>query len=258
MSQVYAAYLVPLIFEHYADDLCRRLGSRRLFRVLEVAAGTGVVTRRMAAALGEPVSIIATDLNQSMLDTAASLGTPACVGWRLANAQTLPFETGSFDAVVCQFGCMFFPDKAAAFAEARRVLEAGGVFIFNVWDHIRENEFADTVTRSLETIFPQDPPRFLARTPHGYNDRGTIERDLEAGGWTNPDIVTVAARSRAPSAHAAAMAFCQGTPLRNEIQERNASRLDEATDVAAGALEQQFGTGAIEGKMQAHVITLER
>ena len=113
----------------------------------------------------------------------------------------LPFADGTFDAVVCQFGVMFFPDKSKAFSEARRVLRPGGVFIFNVWDRIEENEFADTVTTALASLFPEDPPRFLARTPHGYHDRRTIERDLASGGFTaSPQIDTVAARSRAASA----------------------------------------------------------
>ena len=135
-----------------------------------------------------------------MLDQASALGTKRPVEWRQADAMQLPFEDGTFDAVVCQFGVMFFPDKAKAFSEARRVLRPGGVFIFNVWDRIEENEFADTVTTALESLFPEDPPRFLARTPHGYHDRPTIERDLADGGFTaSPQITTVAARSRAES-----------------------------------------------------------
>ena len=154
---------------------------------------------------------------------------------------------------------MFFPDKAKAFSEARRVLKQGGTFIFNVWDRISENEFADTVTRALEAVFPDDPPRFLARTPHGYHDRSTIERDLASGGFTgSPRIATIAARSRAKSARVPAIAYCQGTPLRNEIEVRNASRLAEATDVAAAAIAQRFGTHDVDGKIQAHVVTVEK
>jgi SAM-dependent methyltransferase len=171
----------------------------------------------------------------------------------------LPFGDGEFDAVVCQFGVMFFPDKSQAFSEARRVLKPGGVLLFNVWDRISENEFADSVTRALEAVFPEDPPRFLVRTPHGYHDRSTIERDLAIGGFTNtPQMVTVAARSRAQSARVPAIAYCQGTPLRNEIEARDASRLAEATDVAAAAVAQRFGTHAVDGKIQAHVVTVEK
>ena len=170
----------------------------------------------------------------------------------------LPFPDGTFDAVVCQFGVMFFPEKSKAFSEARRVLRPGGVFIFNVWDRIAENEFADSVTTALESLFPKDPPRFLARTPHGYHDHRTIERDLASGGFiASPRIDTVAARSRATSSRVPAIAYCQGTPLRNEIEARDASRLGEATDIAAEAIAKRFGRGAVDGKIQAHIVTIE-
>ena len=259
IPKLYETYLVPLIFEPYAADLANRLASRSLTRVLEIAAGTGVVTRSLASVLPESVSIVATDLNQPMLDQAAALGTERPVEWRQADAMQLPFRDGTFDAVVCQFGVMFFPEKSKAFSEARRVLRSGGVFIFNAWDRIKENEFADTVTMALESLFPKDPPRFLARTPHGYCDGPTIRRDLANGGFTaSPQISAVAARSRAKSSRDPAIAYCQGTPLRNEIEARDASRLGEATDIAAEAIAKRFGRGAVDGKIQAHLVTIER
>ena len=132
VPKLYDTYMVPLIFAPYATDLVSRLGSRPLSRVLEIAAGTGVATRAMAAALPESCVIVATDLNQAMLDHARAVGTPRVVEWRQADALRLPFQDATFDAVVCQFGTMFFPDKSRAFAEARRVLRKGGVFIFSV------------------------------------------------------------------------------------------------------------------------------
>jgi SAM-dependent methyltransferase len=217
-----------------------------------------VVTRALASVLPESVSIVATDLNQAMLDQASAVGTKRTVEWRQADATQLPFRDGTFDAVACQFGVMFFPEKSKAFAEARRVLRPGGVFIFNVWDQIKENEFADTVTTALESLFPKDPPRFMARTPHGYHDQRTIERDLANGGFiTSPRINTVAARSRANSSRIPAIAYCQGTPLRNEIEARDASRLGEATDVAAQAIARRFGSGPVDGKIQAHIVAIE-
>src|SRR3954471_15035824 len=210
IATFYDTHLVPLIFAPYAQDLVNRLGSRSVSRILEVAAGTGIVTRALAAGLPADVAIMATDLNQAMLDRAAAVGTRRAVEWRQADAMKLPFAAATFDAVVCQFGVMFFPDKAAAFSEARRVLRPGGVFIFNAWDRIEENEFADAVTAARASIFPADPPRFLARTPHGYHDRRTVERDLAAGGFSGAaDISTVAARSRAANARIPAIAFCQ-------------------------------------------------
>jgi SAM-dependent methyltransferase len=227
--------------------------------VLETAAGTGVVTRHLASALPEGVTIVATDLNQAMLDQAAATGTSRPVEWRQADAAQLPFPAETFDAVVCQFGAMFFPDKPRAFAEARRVLRAGGVFLFNVWDRIEDNEFADVITAELASLYPGDPPRFLARTPHGYADRSLIERDLSAAGFSGPiEFVTLAEPSRAPTADVPALAYCQGTPLRNEIEARDPAGLARATARAAEAIRRRFGAGAVEGKVQAHVVAAEK
>jgi SAM-dependent methyltransferase len=258
VPKLYESHLVPLIFDCYAVDLARRVASRPVSRVLEIAAGTGVVTRKLAAVLPPGVAVVATDLNQDMLDMAAAVGTERPVELRQADAMHLPFEDGAFDAVVCQFGAMFFPDKSAAFSEARRVLKVGGAFIFNVWDRIEENDFAHAITQALEAVFPEDPPRFLARTPHGYHDLAVIERDLQQAGFlAAPKISTVAARSQAASPRAPAVAYCQGTPLRNEIEARDQTRLDEATDIAERAISQQFGLGPVDGKIQAHIITIE-
>ncbi|HXI59635.1 MAG TPA: class I SAM-dependent methyltransferase [Polyangia bacterium] len=258
IPKLYETHLVPMIFAPYAADLVSRLKGVPLSNVLEIAAGTGVVTRALAADLPERVSIVATDLNQAMLDQGAAIGTRRPVERRQADAMQLPFGDGTFDAVVCQFGAMFFPDKARAFSEARRVLRRGGLFIFNVWDRIADNEFADVITTALATVFPGDPPRFLARTPHGYHQQDRIQQDLAAGGFERtPQIATVAARSRAASPEVPAIAYCQGTPLRSEIEARDAARLGEATAVAAEAVARRFGRGAVDGKIQAHVVTID-
>jgi SAM-dependent methyltransferase len=257
ISRVYDEYLVPLIFQPYATDVANRLVTRPLSRVVEVAAGTGVATRALASALPDSVSIVATDLNQAMLERASAMGTARPVEWRQADALRLPFADDTCDAVVCQFGVMFFPDRVKAFAEARRILRPGGVYIFSVWDQIGVNEFADTVTTALESIFPADPPRFLARTPHGYHDPATIQRDLASGGYVRPaELATVPARSRAASSRVPAIAYCQGTPLRNEIEARDPAALGEATNVAAQALAERFGAGEIDGRIQARVVTV--
>ncbi|MEO8155559.1 MAG: class I SAM-dependent methyltransferase [Rhizobacter sp.] len=256
IPQLYDEYLVPLIFDPYARDLSHRVASLAPSAVLEIAAGTGVVARHLVAQLPADVSIVSTDLNQAMLDHAMSVGTNRAVMWRQADAMDLPFGDGTFDVVVCQFGAMFFPDKAAAFAETRRVLRPGGTFLFNVWDRIEDNEFADCVTQAMARLFPNDPPRFLARLPHGYYDQAVIGSALVAGGFTGSILFdTIAVQSRAQSPQIVALAYCQGTPLRNELEARDASILGEATDVAAAALKERFGTGHVTGKIQAHVIS---
>jgi SAM-dependent methyltransferase len=259
IPQLYDEYMVPLIFQPYAADIAGRAAALRPSQVLEIAAGTGVVTRQIADTLAPDVRIVATDLNQAMLDRAAAVGTGRPVEWRQADAMQLPFPDESFDLVICQFGAMFFPEKAKAFAEARRVLRSGGTFIFNVWDAIEHNEFAETVTLALQDMFPADPPRFMARVPHGYSDTAAIAADLSEGGFARrPTLVTLAARSRAASPNAPAVAYCQGTVLRSEIEARGPSRLLEATGAAAAAIGKRFGSGPVDGKIQAHVISVER
>jgi ubiquinone/menaquinone biosynthesis C-methylase UbiE len=247
--------MVPLIFEPYAADMARRAASLSPSAVLEIAAGTGVVTRALAPKLSPGATYIVTDLNQPMLDYAASQQPPdARIKWRQADALALPFEDAAFDLVCCQFGAMFFPDRTAGYREARRVLKSGGHFLFNVWDRIEENVFADDVTNALARIFPNDPPRFMARTPHGYHDVALIGRELEAAGFSRVVIETIAAQSRASSPRIPAVAYCQGTVLRNEIEARDPGKLEAATDYAASAIADKHGSGEVAAKIQAHVI----
>jgi SAM-dependent methyltransferase len=263
IAELYERLLVPMIFQPFADDLVARIAALPGKRVLELAAGTGVVTRGLASHLPPDASIVATDLNAPMLELAAQVGTARPVTWQQADAMRLPFEDSSVDTVACQFGVMFFPDKARAFAEARRVLRPGGTLIFNTWDRLEANTFPDIVTRTLAMVFPDDPPRFLARVPHGYPDPNVIARDLAAAGFTRPPrIATVAARSRADTPRQAATAFCMGTPLRNEIDMRGHGQLEAAVHATAEALAMGSDAGAIEGaiegNLQAHAVAVVR
>jgi SAM-dependent methyltransferase len=236
-----------------------RLAPLRPARVLELAAGTGVVTRELSAPLPSDVQLVATDLNEAMLAVARAQGTAREVTWRQADAMALPFEDASFDAVVCQFGAMFFPDKAQAFAEARRVLRPGGTLLFNVWDRIETNDFAHVVSDVLAELFPADPPRFMASVPHGYFSADAIARDVALAGFARPPIIaTVTATSRADTPRHAALAYCQGTPMRGEIEARGGVSLEDVTAVAAAALAARFGEGAIAGRIQALVVQVAR
>jgi len=251
----YDRYMVPLIFEPFAADIAQRAVSFSPRAVLETAAGSGVVTRALGPKLGLDASYIVTDLNQPMLDCAASRQAPdKRINWRQADALALPFENAAFDLVCCQFGAMFFPNRISGYREAKRVLKPGGVFIFNVWDRIEENVFADDVTNALARIFPSDPPRFLARTPHGYHDTALIRSELEDAGFSRVMIETRAEQSRASSPRHPAIAYCQGTPLRKEIEARDTGKLEAATDYVASAIAERHGAGEIGAKIQAHVI----
>jgi len=258
IPRLYDTLMVPLIFEAYAADTAELVAGFSPSAVLETAAGSGVVTRALAPRLGKGTRYVVTDLNQPMLDYAATRqgGTSSIdIEWQQADALKLPFEDASFDVVLCQFGAMFFPDRTAGYAEARRVLRPGGRFVFTVWDRIEDNAFADEVTSAVAEIFPQDPPRFLARTPHGYHDVALIRSDLSRAGFTSIEIDTREKTSRSsPSARDVATAYCQGTPLRNEIEARDAGALQAATDRAAQVVASRHGEGPVAGKIQAHVI----
>ena len=258
IPQVYEQYLGPLLFQPYAEDMASRLHDIAQGKVLETAAGTGIVTRAMVKALPPSVEIVATDLNQAMLDLAATRLQAPNLNWQQTDAQSLPVDYPSFDVVVCQFGVMFFPDKQAAYREALRVLKPGGRFLFNVWNSLEHNPVSRIVADAVAGLFPDDPPRFFERAPFGYSDPDRVRGELQQAGFENVDIEIVEKVSHAPSAQEPATGLCQGTPLRSEIEARAAGRLDEITSQASEALASRFGSSSIENRMSALVVAAYR
>ena len=255
IPKMYDDCMVPLIFAGFAEDLAQKAASTSPAAVLETAAGTGVVTRALAPKLSKDARYVVTDLNRPMLDHAAQRqGPDGRITWQQADALALPFPDAHFDVVCCQFGAMFFPDRIKGYMEAKRVLKRGGRFVFNVWDRIEDNVFANEVTMALAEIFPDDPPRFLARTPHGYYDERLIEDELTAAGFSRVAIERRSEQSRAPSPLHVAIAYCQGTPVRNEIEVRGPDRLQAATEHAAEAIAKLHGSGEVAAKIQALVL----
>lgn len=252
IPEFYHNCLGPFLFEPYAEDLAARARALGARRILETAAGTGIVTAALARVVPE-AEIVATDLNPDMLRVAeAKLDSPR-VAFAPADAQSLPFPDAGFDLVVCQFGAMFFPDRVAAYREARRMLRPGGALLFNVWDRLDANPASQAVSEAVAALFPDDPPGFIARVPFGYHDRARIEADLRSAGFERIEAETVAKRSRGP-ARALAPGLCQGSPLRAEIEARAPERLDEATEAAVVALVRRCGD-PVDCAMSAHVFT---
>jgi ubiquinone/menaquinone biosynthesis C-methylase UbiE len=249
---IYDRVLEPLVFGPYAEDIAARAAALNPRHVLETASGTGLVTVRLAELLPE-VQLIATDLNKPMLDVAAAKIDLPRVQFQQADAQFLPFEDNSFDVVVCQFGVMFFPDRIAAYREARRALKPAGHFIFNVWDRIEDNPATQVAADAVCELFERDPPRFFHRVPFGYHDVSLIREELGVAGFGDIGLETVRKIGRAESPMEAAVGLCQGTPLRNEIEARG--NLELATKVAADALSAKFGTGPLEAMMSALVVS---
>ncbi len=250
---IYDRYLVPLLFDPYARDLAQRLEGEAPTDILEIAAGTGVVTAYLAETFPK-ARIVATDLNQDMLDVAADRIRAPNVRFQTADAEDLPFADGSFDAVVCQFGVMFLPDRLGAYRGARRVLRPGGIFLFNAWDRIEANPGSDLLVQAVAGLFPDNPEAFFRRIPFGYHDVAVIEADLDAVGFETIEIETVEQTGRAPSARDVAIGLCQGTPLRSAIEAQGgAELLERATEAAAAALARLEGPDGFEAPMSAHV-----
>ena len=256
MFEVYDDLLVPLFFQAYAEDVVPQLAGMRTGSILEVAAGTGVVTRLLAATLPAEVAITATDLVPGMVEWAERVGTARAVTWAQANAMSLPCEGESFDVVVCQFGAMFFVPRADAFAEVRRVLRPGGRFLFSVWDRLEANELPSAVCDIVKGFFPDDPPGFLERTPYGYNDPEMIADDLRAGGFEAPAVIEVVEHaSTAARPDAVATALCAGTPMRDEIERMAPGRLGEMIEKTAAELAERYGPGDLTGPTRALFVT---
>ena len=248
----YDQFLGPLLFEPYARDLVARAVPLRPERVLETAAGTGIVTALLVDALPK-AEFVVTDLNQAMVDVAATKIDAGHVELRTADAQLLPFDDESFDLVVCQFGMMFLPDRGAGYREAKRVLKPGGHFIFNVWDRLDRNTATQVAAEAVSDLFPRDPPRFFHRVPFGYHHANAIIDQVRSAGFAEVRLDTISKVGRAASAREAAIGLCQGTPLRNELEARGS--IEAATAVATEALSAAFGSGPIEAPMSAHVVT---
>lgn len=252
----YDTYLVPLIFEEFADDLATRCLVEKPKSILEVAAGSGVVPRALAAKVGDDVKYVITDLNQDMLDHAKThQPNRENTTWQTADVMQLPFDDNSFDSVICQFGFMFFADKIAAMNEVRRVLKPSGEFIFNVWDCIENNVFADLVTQAASQQHPNKPPLFLERIPHGFYDNDAIRKTLQDAGFKNIIIQDKVSISTAPSAMHAAKAYCHGTPLRNELEALGDTALEDTTQAAAKWIEKFYGSAEVSAQIQGFVIT---
>jgi SAM-dependent methyltransferase len=250
----YDRLMVPLLFRPYAEELARRASAFQPRRILETAAGTGAVTQALREALPD-ADLVATDLNQPMLDVAAERVGSDRVRFRQADAQDLPFDDGGFDLVVCQFGAMFFPDKVRGHSEARRVLGEGGRYLLAMWDRIERNPLSEASQNVLIDLFPDDPPLFMREGPFGYSDPLRIEQDLHDAGFDVVEIETVELRSRSPSAHEAATALCYGTPLGTEVDDREPGSLERIFEKVEEALRRFEGPAGVDAPMSAHIVT---
>jgi ubiquinone/menaquinone biosynthesis C-methylase UbiE len=250
----YDRYLGPLLFEPYAQDLAARLRGERLDAILEVAAGTGILTRRLLEAMPRSSSLTVTDLNQPMLDFARERITDGRITWKTADAQALPFPAGSFDVVTCQFGLMFVPDKGSACREARRVLRPGGLFAFNAWLSPEENPLGRISRDVTKTYFTSDPPAFY-EVPYGLSDENLVRQLLAEAGFGEVQSRVVRFQATAPSARDAARGIVTGTPMFLALTERATKPVEDIVEAVAAALAAEGGEAPFQVPMAARVYT---
>jgi ubiquinone/menaquinone biosynthesis C-methylase UbiE len=258
IPEIYDRKLVPLLFDPYALDLAKRVARQKPRKVLEVAAGTGVATRRLLEALPKDSRITATDLNEPMLDQARlRVGRDARITWKEADALQLPFDDGSFDAVVCQFGLMFFPDKPQSMHEFFRVLSKGGHLVLNVWDSLENNPPAHIANGVIAEFFAKDPPRFWD-IPYGSHDVKELRRITSDAGFSSIEIVTLRIEGVSPSAKDAAEGLVRGTPIANTISERAPKKFEEIVRRTSACLAERYGASPLRIPLQAHVLTAKK
>jgi ubiquinone/menaquinone biosynthesis C-methylase UbiE len=250
----YDRYLGPLLFQPYAEDLAARFQVEENSSVLELACGTGILTRVLRTGLASTVKLTATDLNEPMFRRAASkFGEDEPVQWLQADACSLPFSDRMFDAVVCQFGIMFVPDKALAAREAHRVLKPGGLFLFNVWDAMKYNPLGQITHETIASYFDKDPPAFY-QVPFGYHNQDEIKRVLEETGFREIRTEVVAKVGVASRAEDAATGLVQGNPVAVAIVDRDPSLLPVITKAVAQAIGNRYGKTDVRAPMRAIVV----
>ena len=250
----YERYMVPLLFRPYAERLAGLAQAFGATDILETAAGTGVVTAALAEALPD-ARITATDLNQAMLDVAATRIASSNVLFRQADALDLPFNDDSFDLMVCQFGVMFFPDKVQGNREARRVLRDGGRYLIAIWDRIERQGLSNLAFESTSQLFPDNPPMFMKRGPFSYYDTARIVKDLRDAGFDDIELETVELVSRSPSAEDAARGLVYGSPMGVELADYGAGALDSVFDLLSQSARQYEGPRGFRAPMVAHIVT---
>ena len=250
----YDRYLRPLLFEAYAEDLAGRAAALQPSKILETAAGTGVVTAALYDAL-PGAAIVATDLNPAMLAVASGRFGSERVEFLQADAQDLPFGEARFDLVACQFGVMFFPDRVRAYREAKRVLRPGGTFLFNAWGSLAENDVSRIVADAAAAFIGGEARSFVERVPFGYHDTGQVEADLRTAGFDEIAWEKVDKRSRAPGTRETAVGLCLGSPLRHEIETHAPGRMDALIDAIALELAPYVRDGEVDAPMSANVFT---
>lgn len=241
IPEFYDRHLGPNIFVDYADDLATRVAAHSPKRVLELAAGTGIVTLALRNRLPAPTQLTATDLNQPMLDIAEKkFNEPTNLTFQTVDAQNIPFPDGSFDTVACQFGVMFFPDKDRSYREVFRVLQPGGRYVFNVWDAQSFNPFGRIAHETIGSFFKSDPPKFY-QVPFGYHSIDAIKQSLIGAGFGSIQVSVLDRTMEVADLSAFAEGLVRGNPAIEEIRARATVAPETIISAMTESLKTEFG-----------------
>ncbi len=258
MPDFYDRGLGPVLFVDFADDIGRRVASSAPLRVLEIAAGTGIVSRRLRDLLPREAQLTVTDLNPPMLDVARrKFRADEAVTFQQADAMALPFPDNSFDAAVCQFGVMFFPDKDKAYSEVYRVLAGGGRYVFSVWDSHDHNPIGRLPAEIAAGFFPSDPPNFFD-APFAYHRIDPIKDSLHRAGLTELRVAVLGRKTTVPDGAAFARALVYGSPVADQIRARGGIDPEQVVEELRQALPREFGANPTRLPLQAIVFEARR
>lgn len=258
-AETYERALTPAVFAAWAPLVVALGDPRSGERVLDVACGTGVVTRLVARQVGRTGKVVGLDLNPGMLAVAAATAaseppTSASITWQEASATRMPFPDGAFDVAYCQLGLQFFPDRPAALREMHRALVSGGRLGLMVWRGIEHSPGFDILAAALARhVSPE-----AMRAPFGLAEAEELRGLMAAAGFRDITIRPVAGTVRFPSVARFVQDYVAGSPLAGHVAKVSDEARAALVGEVGGALRSHLAGGALAFPIEAHLASARK
>lgn len=253
VPEVYETVLGNFIFEPFAVDIVNRISNKNAFNVLELAAGTGRVTKHLIHAFSPNAKIVASDISLPMMEKAKLVVSSQNLTWQQVDIADIPFSEGSFDVIVCQFGVMFLQDKLRAFSEIRRVLKLGGQLLFSTWACIEENPIWKISNQVATKFFGPAPAAIQKSGPFSICNAVDAEAQLHDAGFIHTKVEKQRITSSISSASLAAKGFIHGLPLKDIIIKQNPEILSQIQEEMENSFADHFGNNPLTASFTAFV-----